>query len=93
MVLFYGAAKSGPSNIRDVTTAQLRFLELSNQVRVLLENVLSLVILGLVLTRTLAILRYTFIISEVRQYLLLDSKTIDAFLFRDYRSIDKGADM
>ena len=95
MVLFYGAAKSGPSNIRDVTTAQLRFLELSNQVRVLLENVLSLIlmILGLVLTRTLAILRYTCIISEVRQYLLLDFKTIDAFLFRDYRSMDKGADM
>lgn len=79
MILFYSAAKSVPSNIHDITAAQLRFLELSNQVRVLLENVLSLMILGLILTRTLAILRYTCIISEVRQYRLLDSKTIDAF--------------
>ena len=44
MILFYSAAKSVPSNIHDITAAQLRFLELSNQVRVLLENVLSLMI-------------------------------------------------
>jgi hypothetical protein len=38
-------------------------------------------ILGRILTRTLAILRYTCIVSEVRQYLLLDSKTIAALVF------------
>ena len=40
MILFYSAAKSVPSNIHDITAAQLKFLELSSLVRVLLENVL-----------------------------------------------------
>lgn len=38
-------------------------------------------ILGLILTRTLIILRYTCIFFEVRQYLLLSFKMIAALLF------------